>query len=211
MPSKEASKTERGVRLLSIGTATLNSSWLQLICSSFRWRGNSGFITAPYVEGNLVQNTKLRDLPRPYKIFDLAGGTSTGGYVLSFVFEHLIIFSFRLIVIRDNALPAKDVKLFMPYARLAKHKVVCFTSSSFITSCPHLYSQLCLCDACRESEFSIPFPFLRFLPRPTVALLSKQLEQPLLRLLSSKPSNSENQSGRGTSTVVSVVTIPLNM
>ena len=57
--------------------------------------------------------------------------------------------------------------------------------------------------------FSVPG--LRLRTRLTTALSSKQLEQRVLLLLSSKPSNLESQSSRSTSTAVSVITILLNM
>ena len=50
----------------------------------------------------IQQEKQLHDLPRPCDFFDLAGGTSTGGYVVDIaisILQHLMIASGRLIVI----------------------------------------------------------------------------------------------------------------
>lgn len=68
----------------------------------------------------IQQEKQLKDLPRPCDIFDLAGGTSTGGYVIGFVFEHKIIFSIRLIVVMLFRLRMSVDQAIDAYERLAK-------------------------------------------------------------------------------------------
>ena len=57
----------------------------------------------------IQQENQLQDLPRPCDIFDLAGGTSTGGYVVVIaisILQRLIDLDWQ--PYRDNALPATN-------------------------------------------------------------------------------------------------------
>ena len=52
---------------------------------------------------------QLSDLPRPCDVFDLAGGTGTGGYVVQ-VDIHILSDDSTCQPHRDDALPATDVR-----------------------------------------------------------------------------------------------------
>ena len=73
-------------------------------------RGLSPLLILKEILSRIQQKRKLQKLPRPCDIFDLAGGTSTGGYVVV-----IAISSLRWLIdldwqaYRDNALPATNV------------------------------------------------------------------------------------------------------
>jgi len=208
----------------------------------------------------IQQESGLEELPRPCDVFDLAGGTSTGGYDITFVFEHLITSSLRLIVLMLFRLRMSVDEAIHAYARLAKHvfsaqkwffkdgkfkasrleeaivtviqealKIDEMESRSIrmldekaakwyvllhLSSHPLLIRITVLFVRCLQGIPVFPLfsvPGFRSRTRPTTALSSKQLEQQVLLLISSRPSNSESQSSRCISTAVSVVTILLNM
>ena len=57
----------------------------------------------------LQREKQLSDLPRPCDVFDLAGGTSTGGYVLQVDIFQVLSDDPSCQTHRDNALPVTDV------------------------------------------------------------------------------------------------------
>jgi len=66
MPSQMSGQDERGLRLLSIGTAILHRSRLPLTTLSrllSRWRGNSGVVAAPHTEGDPIPNKAGKAAP----------------------------------------------------------------------------------------------------------------------------------------------------
>jgi len=52
-------------------------------------RGLSPLLMLKEILYRIQQESQLEELPRPCDIFDLAGGTSTGGYVITFRFRTL--------------------------------------------------------------------------------------------------------------------------
>ena len=116
MPSQVSGQNERGLRLLSIGTAILNELRLQLTLSLL-WcsdgggiRGLSPLLMLKEILYRIQQEKRLRVLPRPCDIFDLAGGTSTGGCVVDIAISILqLLIDFDWQAYRDHALSATNV------------------------------------------------------------------------------------------------------
>ena len=93
MSSRRSIGSERGLQLLSIGLAIFHLRLLVLGLTakfdSISWpdgggiRGLSPLIMLRENLYRIQQEERLPELPRPCDVFDLAGGTSTGGYVVT--------------------------------------------------------------------------------------------------------------------------------
>ena len=93
MSSRRSIRSERGLQLLSIGLATFYFRILVLVLTAkfdtISWtdgggiRGLSPLIMLREILYRIQQEERLPELPRPCDVFDLAGGTSTGGYVVT--------------------------------------------------------------------------------------------------------------------------------
>ena len=112
MPSQVSGQTERGLCLLSIGTTifeycTVYHSLLSPDGGGIR--GLSPLLILKEILYRIQQKRRLQELPRPCDIFDLAGGTSTGGYVAVIVSILQYLVDLNRQAYRDNALPATNV------------------------------------------------------------------------------------------------------
>lgn len=104
-----ASPSERGLRLLSIGTE-FNSKDKSAVSQSKDGggiRGLSPLLMLKEIFFRIQQENELDSPPRPCEIFDLAGGTGTGGYVL--IYPSQMRANFILQPYRDNALSSPNV------------------------------------------------------------------------------------------------------
>jgi patatin-like phospholipase/acyl hydrolase len=85
MPDSE-SQQRNGLRLLSLGAYSvylLNGRFSTAPSDGGGIRGLSELMILQEIMGRIQHDEKLTEVPRPCDYFDLIGGTSTGGYVIS--------------------------------------------------------------------------------------------------------------------------------
>ena len=92
MSSQGSARSGRGLRLLSIGATQFSFTTRSDAASDPDGggiRGLSPLLMLKEILYRIQQENKLEELPLPCDIFDLAGGTSTGGYGIAFCFRTL--------------------------------------------------------------------------------------------------------------------------